>query len=223
MDFLFSSKKREEKKAAEDLLAAGDAEGAWKIFQRLEHKAGLAAVGEHLLAKGNLRRAAEAFAAAGQADGVRRAAGIWLERGHYNEWVKTLKLGGVEATPAEQARAGRAILEKGDLHGAEKAFAIAEDSAGLRLLADRYLAKNDLDNAARLLRKLGAPAELAPLAERHLQRGDLDKAAKLFTEAGDEAGLKRVAGQRAARATAAPARHSHAEDFDPEDPHRPQN
>ena len=221
MDFLFSSKKREEKKAAEELLAAGDAEGAWKIFQRLEHKAGLAAVGEHLLAKGSLRRAAEAFAAAGQPDGVRRAAEVWLERGHYNEWAKTLKLGGVEIPPAEQARAGRMLLEKGDLHGAEKAFATAEDSAGLRSLADRYLGKNDLDNAARLLRKLGAPAELAPLAERHLQRGDLDKAAKLFTEAGDEAGLKRVAAQRAARTAATPPRPSHIEDFDPEDPHRP--
>ena len=177
----------------------GDAEGAWKIFQRLEHKPGLAAVGEHLLGKGSLRRAAEAFAAAGQADGVRRAAEIWLERGHYNEWAKTLKLAGAEIPPAEQARAGRVLLEKGDFHGAEKAFAAAEDSAGLRSLAGRYLDRNDLDNAARLLRKLGAPAELAPLAERHLQRGDLDKAAKLFTEAGDEAGLQRVAGRRAAR------------------------
>lgn len=221
MDFLFSSKKREEKKAAEELLAAGDAEGAWKIFQRLEHKAGLAAVGEHLLAKGNLRRAAEAFAAAGQTEGVRRAAGIWLERGHYNEWIKTLKLGGVEATPADQARAGRMLLEKGDFQGAEKAFAAAEDAAGLKALADRYIGKNDLDNAARMLRKLGAPAELAPLAERHLQRGDLDKAAKLFAEAGDEAGLKRVAERRAARTAATPQRHSHVEDFDPEDPHRP--
>ncbi len=221
MDFLFSSKKRDEKKAAEELLAAGDAEGAWRIFQRLEHKAGLAAVGEHLLAKGNLRRAAEAFAAAGQDNGVRRAAEIWLERGHYNEWIKTLKLGGLEAAPAEHARAGRLLLEKGDFHGAEKAFAAAADSDGLRTLAGRYLEKNDLDNAARLLRKLGAPAELAPLAERHLQRGDLDKAAKLFAEAGDEAGLQRVAGQRAARAAATPPRHSHAEDFDPEDPHRP--
>jgi hypothetical protein len=221
MDFLFSSKKREEKKAADELLAAGDAEGAWKIYQRLEHKAGLAAVGEHLLAKGSLRRAAEAFAAAGQAEGVRRAAEVWLERGHYNEWIKTLKLGGTEATPAEHARAARVLLEKGDFHGAEKAFALAEDHAGLRALAERYLGKNDLDNAARLLRKLGVPAELAPLAERHLQRGDLDKAAKLFAEAGDEAGLQCVAERRSARAAAAPPRPTHVEDFDPDDPHRP--
>jgi tetratricopeptide (TPR) repeat protein len=222
MDFLFSSKKREEKKAADDLLARGDAEGALKVYRRLEHKGGMTAAAEHLLVKGRLRPAGEAFAAAGNADGLRRTAEAWLERGQYGEWIKALQLAHTEIPAAEHARVARFFLDRSDLQTAEKAFAAAGDSDGLHELARRYLNRADLDNAARLLRKCGTPADLAPLAERYLQRGDLDKAGKLFAEAGNEAGRRRVEARRA-EGTAGTDESAMVpgDDFDPEDPHHP--
>ncbi|HPB29814.1 MAG TPA: hypothetical protein PK017_16335, partial [Acidobacteriota bacterium] len=113
VDFLFSKKKRDERKQAEELLARGDADAAVKIFRQLGHTAGLRAAAEHYLAHNNVKKAAQLYEETVCTEGLHRAAGLWLERGNFSETERVLKLIHREVPAAEYLRLARAFLERG--------------------------------------------------------------------------------------------------------------
>ncbi|HOT01005.1 MAG TPA: hypothetical protein PLY66_08350 [Acidobacteriota bacterium] len=218
VDFLFSKKKRDERRQAEDLLARGDADAAVKIFRQLGHTAGLRAAAEHYLTHNNVKKAAQLYEETACTEGLHRVAGLWLERGNFGETERVLKLIHREVPAAEYLRLARTFLARGDLAAAEKAFAAAGHEAGLGELAERYLDKHDLGNAVRLLRRLGDRDGLARCARAYLDAGDFNRAEKLFAELGDEAGRRDAVARRAAAASTAAAGLRPDERPDPDDP-----
>jgi hypothetical protein len=218
VDFLFSRKKREERRYAEALLAQGDADSAVKIFRQLGHTAGLRAAAEHYLAHNSIKKAAQLFEETKHADGLHRVAGAWLERGNFGETERVLKLIHGEVPPAEYVRIGRSFIVRGELAAAEKAFAAAADETGLAELAALHLAKRDLGNAVRLFRRLDARDGLDCAAREYLAAGDFERADKLFAELGDDGMRREVAARRAAAAAPGAAGLRPDERPDPDDP-----
>jgi|GEM_PF-908669 len=200
LKYLFSSKKREELRAAEDLLQRGDLEGAVKAFRQLGHTPGLIAAGEACLSRNNLRLALQLFQEADYGAGLRRVAELLRERGSFAEQEKVLKLIHKTIPPAEYERLGRDFLQRGDLQTAEKAFLAGGTPQGLAELAEYFIARKDLGNAARLFRKTGSADGLRRLAELYLETDDPDRASKLFREIDDQEGLRRAEQKRAALA-----------------------
>lgn len=221
LKYLFSSKKREELHAAEELLQRGDLEGAVKGFRQLGHTPGLIAAGESCLAKKNHRQALQLFQEANHRAGLKQVADMLMERGSFADLEKILKLIHGQVPAAEYERLGRLFLQRGDLQTAEKAFLASGVHAGLTELAEHFIARKDLGNAARIFRKISSSDGLRRLADQYLEADDLDRAAKLFEEIQDAPGLQAVARKRAALAGQSRPEHAAGSPDsapDPDDP-----